>query len=100
MNEAFNLYITITYAAHQISPINDTGPQWRFYIIGWLFPGLIVIILLLTKSHFYYDKKLCMFNLENLWINVSPMIAMLAVKFEHIFLHNRFLLIDLNLDFY
>lgn len=79
MNEAFNLYITITYAAHQISPINDTGPQWRFYLIGWFFPGLIVIILLVTKSNLYYDRKLCLFNLDNLWINVSPMMAMLAV---------------------
>ena len=81
MNEAFNLYITITYAAHQLSPINDQGPQWRFYIIGWVFPALIVIILLVTKSKLYYDRKWCFFNLDNLWINVSPMLAMLAITF-------------------
>ena len=81
MNEAFNLYITITYAAHQLTPINDQGPQWRFYLIGWVFPAFIVIILLVTKSKFYYDRKLCLFNLDNLWINVSPMLAMLAITF-------------------
>ena len=80
MNEGFNLYITITYAAHQSSPINDTGPQWRFYLLGWLFPAAMVAILFLAKSKTYYDKKLCWFNLDKLWINVSPMIAMLSVS--------------------
>ena len=80
MNEAFNLYITITYAAHQSSPINDTGSQWRFYLLGYVLPAVIVFVLFLTKSKDYYDKKLCWFNLDHLWINVSPMISMLAVS--------------------
>ena len=80
MNEAFNLYITITYAAHQSSPINDTGSQWRFYLLGYLLPAFMVSILLVTKSNTYYDRKMCWFNLENLWINISPMISMIAVS--------------------
>ena len=36
MNEAFNLYITITYAAHQSAPVNDQGSQWRSYLLGYL----------------------------------------------------------------
>jgi len=80
MNEAFNLYITIIYAAHQSSPINDHGSQWRFYLLGYLFPAILVLILLLTKSKDYYDKKICWFNLDNLWIDVSPMIAMITVS--------------------
>lgn len=79
MNEAFNLYIAITYAAHQSSPISDTGPQWRFHLLGWVMPAGMVLGLLIGKSNNYYDKKLCWFNLEHLWLNVSPMIAMLAV---------------------
>jgi hypothetical protein len=80
MNEAFNLYITITYAAHQSHPMNDTGSQWKFYLLGYIVPGVIVLILVLAKSNEYYDKKLCWFNLDHLWINVSPMIAMLAIS--------------------
>ena len=80
MNEAFNLYITITYAAHQSSPINDSGSQWRFYLLGYLLPALIVFVLILTKSKAYHDPKLCWFNLDNLWINISPIISMLAIS--------------------
>lgn len=79
MNEAFNLYITITYAAHQSTPLTDSSSQWRFYLLGWLMPAVLVIALLITKSNTYFDKKFCWFNLENLWFNVSPMICMLAV---------------------
>lgn len=81
MNEAFNLYITITYAAHQSSPLNDSSSQWKFYLLGWLIPGIIVLIMLLTKSNAYYHKKFCLFNLDNIWLNVSPVISMLAVSF-------------------
>ncbi len=80
MNEAFNLYITITYAAHQSSPINDHGSQWRFYLLGYVLPAFMVAILLVTKSNTYYDQKLCWFNLDNLWINISPMISMIAIS--------------------
>lgn len=80
MNEAFNLYIAITYAAHQSSPINDTGSQWRFYLLGWLLPAVLVIILFATKSNNYFDDNLCWFNLDNLWVNVSPMICMICVS--------------------
>ena len=81
MNEAFNLYISITYAAHQTSPVSDSGgSQFRLYLLGWVLPAVMVIILLATKSKYYYDKKLCWFNLDNLWVNVSPMISMLAVS--------------------
>ena len=87
MNEAFNLYISITYAAHQSSPMDDNASQWRtFYLLGWLFPALLIIILYITNSASYYDKKLCWFNLDNLWINVSPMIAMLAVSGSNVFI--------------
>ena len=81
MNEAFNLYISLTYAAHQSSPVSDSGgSQFRLYLLGWILPAVMVIILLATKSKYYYDKKLCWFNLDSLWVNVSPMISMLAVS--------------------
>jgi hypothetical protein len=80
MNEAFNLYITITYAAHQSGPVNDQGSQWRFYLLGWLLPAVVVVVLLLSFSDTYYDARLCWFNLDNLWVNISPMIAMVAIS--------------------
>ena len=90
MNEAFNLYISITYAAHQSSPVNDNGSQWRtFYLLGWLFPALLIVILFITNSNDYYDKKLCWFNLNHLWINVSPMIAMLCVSQQMNFINKK-----------
>jgi 7 transmembrane receptor (Secretin family) len=35
MNEAFNLYMAIAYAAHSHGEHTDGGAQWRFYILGW-----------------------------------------------------------------
>lgn len=98
MNEAFNLYISITYAAHQSSPANDNGSQWRtFCLLGWLFPALLIVILFITNSNDYYDKKLCWFNLNNLWINVSPMIAMLCVSRQLLFCSSAF---DKKISYY
>ena len=34
MNEAFNLYIVITYAAHSHGE-SESNSQWRYYILGW-----------------------------------------------------------------
>lgn len=79
LNEAFNLYITITYAAHQSTPMNDTSSQLRFYLLGWLLPGFTVLIYLLLYRDSYYDRKLCFFNLDNLSTNLVPMIALLVL---------------------
>ncbi|CAF0710943.1 unnamed protein product [Brachionus calyciflorus] len=81
MNEAFNLYITITYAAHQSTPLSESSSLWKFYLLGWLIPAIIVIIMILAKSDDYYHEKLCWFNLDNIWINISPNICMLSVTF-------------------
>ena len=35
MNEAFNLYIVITYAAHAHGEHHESSSQWRYYILGW-----------------------------------------------------------------
>jgi latrophilin 2 len=35
MNEAFNLYIVITYSAHSHSEPNESGGQVRYYFLGW-----------------------------------------------------------------
>lgn len=79
LNEAFNLYITITYAAHQSTPMNDTGSQLRFYLLGWLLPAFTVLVYLLWYRGNYYDQKLCFFNLKSLSTNLIPMIALLVI---------------------
>lgn len=35
MNEAFNLYIVITYSTHNPSDLNDSGSMIRYYVLGW-----------------------------------------------------------------
>ena len=35
MNEAFNLYILITYAAHAHGEQAEGGSDWRYYLLGW-----------------------------------------------------------------
>ena len=35
MNEAFNLYIVITYSSHAHGQQNDSGSLVRYYILGW-----------------------------------------------------------------
>ncbi|KAL8609771.1 hypothetical protein ACOMHN_042810 [Nucella lapillus] len=35
MNEAFNLYIVVTYSAHSKSDTTETGSMLRYYILGW-----------------------------------------------------------------
>lgn len=35
MNEAFNLYIVITYSAHSNNNLADTGSMLRYYVLGW-----------------------------------------------------------------
>lgn len=80
LNEAFNLYITITYAAHQSTHMStDTGSQLRFYLLGWLLPAFVVLIYLLWYRDTYYDEKLCFFNLEQLSTNLVPMFALLII---------------------
>jgi hypothetical protein len=92
MNEAFNLYITITYAAHQAGPVTEAAPQWRFYLIGWGLPVVIVTILVVIKSDSYFAKRICWFNLDYIWIFVSPCVVMilvsiLTIKHDHIFVN-------------
>jgi len=35
MNEAFNLYIVITYSSHAHDGHNESGSMLRYYILGW-----------------------------------------------------------------
>ena len=79
MNEAFNLYITITYAAHQSGSVGD-APQWRFYLMGWVLPVILVPVLVAFKSEIYFSKNICWFNLDYVWIFVSPCIVMILVS--------------------
>lgn len=34
MNEGLNVYISITYTAHNQSTQENSG-HWRYYVIGW-----------------------------------------------------------------
>ena len=80
MNEAFNLYITITYAAHQSGTVTN-APQWRVYLMGWVLPLLLVPVLVMIKSDSYFGEKICWFNLDYIWIFISPCVIMILVGY-------------------
>ena len=43
LNEGVNMYIMVTYSAHSKSQqAEQEGPQWKYYIIGWIIPTIIV----------------------------------------------------------
>ncbi|KAI0236959.1 Adhesion G protein-coupled receptor B3 [Lamellibrachia satsuma] len=42
LNAAFNLYIVITYAVHSHGEHTDGGSQYRYYVLGWVQPAVIV----------------------------------------------------------
>ena len=54
MNEAFNLYIVITYSAHSHSEPNESGGQVRYYFLGWGKSGLVVNIYLPLNALLYF----------------------------------------------
>ncbi len=84
MNETFNLYIKITYEAHNNNTINNeksiSSSKWKFYVIGWIMPFIFLIILFFIKSKHYFSNRKCWFNLDNFWLFMSPCIATALVS--------------------
>lgn len=63
MNEAFNLYIVITYSAHSHGELNESGGQFRYYFLGWgRYKGYCHIINKFNK---------CIRWLLDMWISTS-----------------------------
>ncbi|KAJ8318311.1 hypothetical protein KUTeg_003402 [Tegillarca granosa] len=79
MNEAFNLYIVITYSAHSHGELTDSGSLLRYYVLGWAMPGVLVGAFVGSQGDFYYAKDMCWIAWDNLWLFVGPVVGIIAV---------------------
>ncbi|XP_048760884.1 adhesion G protein-coupled receptor L2-like isoform X2 [Ostrea edulis] len=81
MNEAFNQYIVITYAAHSHSDqLADNGSMIRYYVLGWLFPGVLVGAFVGSQGETYYAKDMCWIAWDTIWLFVAPALGLQAVS--------------------
>ncbi|XP_062603482.1 adhesion G protein-coupled receptor L2-like [Saccostrea cucullata] len=81
MNEVFNQYIVITYAAHSHSDqLTDNGSMIRYYVLGWLFPGVLVGAFVGSQGESYYAKDMCWIAWDNIWLFVAPALGLQAVS--------------------
>ncbi|XP_064634672.1 adhesion G protein-coupled receptor L1-like [Lineus longissimus] len=79
MNEAFNLYIVITYAAHSHGEHTDSS-LWRYYILGWIIPGVLVGAFIGTHTDDYYAPDMCWIAWEYVWLFAGPAVGIITVS--------------------
>ncbi|XP_050390445.2 cadherin EGF LAG seven-pass G-type receptor 1 [Patella vulgata] len=80
MNEAFNLYIVITYSAHNQTDLNDSGSMLRYHILGWVIPGILVGAFIGTNSDTYYAEDMCWISWAHFWLFIGPAVGIIAVS--------------------
>ncbi|ESO83436.1 hypothetical protein LOTGIDRAFT_169300 [Lottia gigantea] len=80
MNEAFNLYIIITYSAHSQTDLNDSGSMLRYYIIGWVIPGVLVGAFVGTNTDTYYAVDMCWISWDHFWLFIGPAVGIIAIS--------------------
>ncbi|XP_074649069.1 adhesion G protein-coupled receptor L3-like [Tubulanus polymorphus] len=78
MNEAFNLYIVITYAAHSHGEHTESS-MWRYYLLGWVIPGVLAGAFVGSHSHDYYAPDMCWIAWEHVWLFIGPVIGTIAI---------------------
>ncbi|XP_070181949.1 cadherin EGF LAG seven-pass G-type receptor 1-like [Littorina saxatilis] len=78
MNEAFNLYILITYSAHSNSDLTDTGSMLRYYILGWVFPAVLVGAFVGTADNYYADD-MCWVAPDHMWLFLGPALGISGI---------------------
>ncbi|KAL3310384.1 hypothetical protein Ciccas_011053 [Cichlidogyrus casuarinus] len=74
MNEAFNLYILITYAAHSHSSSTQTGDSsmLRYYVMGWI---PVTLAIFGTNMGSYKAENFCWISLKHIWLFFAPCLA-------------------------
>ncbi|CAH1794754.1 unnamed protein product [Owenia fusiformis] len=80
MNEAFNLYIVITYAAHSHGEHQQEGTQWRYYIIGWILPGAMVGAFVGMHTDDYYAPDMCWIAWQYVWLFLGPVLGIIVIS--------------------
>ncbi|XP_052265655.1 adhesion G protein-coupled receptor L2-like [Dreissena polymorpha] len=79
MNEAFNLYIVITYSSHSHDGNSEAGSMLRYYILGWVLPAVLVGSFVGSLGKTYYARDMCWISWDNLWLFVGPALGIIAV---------------------
>ncbi|CAF0804146.1 unnamed protein product [Rotaria sordida] len=77
MNEAFNLYIQITYTTHPAvagasTALSDAASKYRFLGMGYILPFCIVTLLASIKKSTYFMQikmRLCFIDLDD-WLKI------------------------------
>ncbi|CAF3921921.1 unnamed protein product [Rotaria magnacalcarata] len=77
MNEAFNLYIQITYTTHPAvagasTALSDAASKYRFLGMGYILPFCIVTLLASIKKSTYFlaiEMRLCFIDLDD-WLKI------------------------------
>ncbi|XP_076456593.1 cadherin EGF LAG seven-pass G-type receptor 1-like [Babylonia areolata] len=78
MNEAFNMYIVITYSAISKSDLTDSGSIFRYYVIGWAFPVVLVGAFVGTVDD-YYAKDMCWVSADHMWLFLGPALGIIGI---------------------
>ncbi|CAL1530171.1 unnamed protein product, partial [Lymnaea stagnalis] len=78
MNEAFNLYIVITYSAHNPSDLTDSGSMIRYYVLGWVIPAILVGAFVGTSDH-YIAHDMCWVAPDHMWLFIGPAIGIISI---------------------
>ncbi|XP_059158667.1 cadherin EGF LAG seven-pass G-type receptor 1-like [Physella acuta] len=78
MNEAFNLYIVITYSTHNPSEQTNSGSMIRYYVLGWVLPAILVGAFVGTSDH-YYAQDMCWVAPDHMWLFIGPAIGIISI---------------------
>ncbi|XP_038061867.1 adhesion G protein-coupled receptor L3-like isoform X2 [Patiria miniata] len=76
-NEAFNLYMEVVNSIHA-----DTQPQGnmlRYYIIGYVFPAVLVGAVVKIKWDTYFSPDVCILDTNHIWFLIGPAGGLWAV---------------------
>ncbi|XP_077862983.1 adhesion G protein-coupled receptor L2-like [Saccoglossus kowalevskii] len=76
-NEAFNLYVEVANSIHVET--QQQRPMLRYYIIGWVFPGVLVGALVGANWDNYFADDVCWVKMEQIWLFVGPVAGVWAI---------------------
>lgn len=81
MNESFNLYILITYAAHSRSndQFEDEQSMLKYHVIGWILPLFFVGAYYAGNYNNYLSEVMCFITMKKIWFLITPLVVILLV---------------------
>ncbi|XP_078577692.1 adhesion G protein-coupled receptor L2-like isoform X1 [Branchiostoma floridae x Branchiostoma japonicum] len=78
MNEAFNLYVVVSNAMHETAV--QQRPMARYYVMGWVVPGMVVAAFVgINQDSYYDDGNLCWPSSNHVWMLLGPVFGILTI---------------------